>query len=100
MSHEVTMVANPASFASVPEVAETLTPGAAETAELASCVRQHARLLFKVAYGVLRTSHDAEDVVQETFLRAHRAGLREVQDRKAWLATVAFRVAIDRKRVP
>jgi RNA polymerase sigma-70 factor, ECF subfamily len=100
MWHDCTMVANPASFASVQEVAETLTPGAAETTELESCVRRHARLLFKIAYGVLRNSHDAEDVVQETFLRAHRAGLRDVQDTKAWLATIAFRIAIDRKRRP
>ena len=59
MTHDCTMVANPVSFASVREVAESLTPGAAETAELASCVHQHARLLFKVAYGVLRNSPGA-----------------------------------------
>ena len=68
--------------------------------DLESSVRQHARLVFKVAYGVLRNSHDAEDVVQETFLRAHRDGMQSVRDAQAWLATLAFRLAIDRKRKP
>ena len=48
--------------------------------------------------GVLRNSHDAEDVVQETFLRVHRKGFQSVGDLRAWLATIAFRIAIDRKR--
>jgi len=100
MSHEFTMAANPAPFTGVREVAATLTRSADETADLESLVRQHARLLFKVAYGVVRNSHDAEDVVQETFLRAHRVGFTTVNDVQAWLATVAFRIAIDRKRKP
>ena len=99
MSHEATMAANSAGFASIPEATSPLT-SSLDPADFELLVRQHARLLFKVAYGVVRNSHDAEDVVQETFLRAHRAGLREVQDTKSWLATVAFRVAIDRKRAP
>lgn len=74
--------------------------GEDEFAALELSVRQHARFVFKVAYGVLRNSHDAEDVVQEVFLRIHRAGTREVRDLPAWLATIAFRVAIDRKRKP
>lgn len=63
-------------------------------------VRRHARLVFKVAYGVLRNSHDAEDVVQEVFLRVHRSGTRGVRDVQAWLATIALRLAVDRKRRP
>jgi|SRR6516225_2705286 RNA polymerase sigma-70 factor (ECF subfamily) len=101
MTHDGTMAANPAGFTSAAhESARTLTRSTGQSADLDSCVRRHARLLFKVAYGVLRNSHDAEDVVQETFLRAHCAGLREVQDTKAWLAIIAFRIAIDRMRVP
>ncbi len=71
-----------------------------EFATLETVVREHARFLFKVAYGVLRNSHDAEDVVQEVYLRVHRSGIKEVGDIRAWLARVTFRLAIDRIRRP
>ena len=74
--------------------------GTDEFATLELSVRQYARFVFKVAYGVLHNSHDAEDVVQEVFLRAHRNGTHGVRDLQAWLATIAFRLAIDRKRKP
>lgn len=73
---------------------------AGELATLESVVREHARFVFKVAYGVLRNSHDAEDVVQEVYLRVHRSGFRDVKDMRAWLARIAFRLAIDRLRAP
>ena len=63
-------------------------------------VREHARFVFQVAYSVLRNAHDAEDVVQETFLRVvrHQAELSEVREPKAWLARIAWRIAVDRRR--
>ena len=64
MSHELTIAANPGSFTRVREVGEPLTKAAAEFAGFDSLVRENVRLLFKVAYGVLRNSHDAEDVVE------------------------------------
>ena len=100
MSSEATFAANPANLAVSREDTGTLTDSADQLANLAANVQRHARLLFKVAYGVLRSSHDAEDVVQETFLRAHRSGLGEVRDIPSWLATIAFRLALDRKRKP
>jgi len=70
--------------------------------ELEDAVREEGRLVYKVAYSVLRNHHDAEDVAQETFLRFLRQRKRwaEIRDRRAWLATVAWRVALDRKRLP
>lgn len=100
MADEFTMVANPVGVASAGERGERLKEAGAMSVDLETSVRQYARLVFKVAYGVLRNSHDAEDVVQETFLRAHREGMERVRDAQAWLATVAFRLAIDRKRKP
>ena len=71
-----------------------------QLAALESVVREHARFIFKVAYGVLRNPHDAEDVVQEVYLRVHRSGIKGVEDMRAWLARVTFRLAIDRLRKP
>ena len=69
--------------------------------ELEVLVREHAQLVFRIAYSVLRNHADAEDATQETFLRAvrHRSKLRDINDAKAWLARIAWRVAIDRKRM-
>jgi RNA polymerase sigma-70 factor (ECF subfamily) len=76
--------------------------GMAVTAEdeLERAVRDHARVVFQIAYSVLRNHADAEDATQEVFLRAvkHRGKLHEIEDPKAWLARIAWRVAIDRKR--
>jgi RNA polymerase sigma-70 factor (ECF subfamily) len=67
-----------------------------------SVVREHARFVFKVAYSVLRNVEDAEDTVQETFLRAYRSGeISQVREMKAWLARIAWRAAVDRvKKAP
>jgi len=68
--------------------------------ELERAVRDHARVVFQIAYSVLRNHADAEDATQEVFLRAvkHRGKLREIEDPRAWLARIAWRVAIDRHR--
>jgi RNA polymerase sigma-70 factor, ECF subfamily len=94
------MAANPTSYVIFPQETTTLLDGTDELAALELIVRQHARFVFKVAYGVLRNTHDAEDVVQEVFLRVHRTGTGAVRDLPAWLATIAFRLAIDRGRKP
>lgn len=67
---------------------------------LEALVRQHSRLVYRIAYAVLRSHHDAEDATQETFLRVLRysAKLAGVEDAKTWLARIAWRVAIDRAR--
>jgi RNA polymerase sigma-70 factor (ECF subfamily) len=84
--------------------AAAIKPGIAmdATAEdsLDALVREHARLVFRIAFSVLRNHHDAEDAAQETFLRVLRQGqpLEAVADPKAWLARIAWRVALDRIR--
>ena len=67
---------------------------------LEALVRQHSRLVYRIAYAVLRSHHDAEDTTQETFLRVLRysAKLAEVKDAKTWLARIAWRVAVDRSK--
>jgi RNA polymerase sigma-70 factor (ECF subfamily) len=67
---------------------------------LTTLVREHSRLVYRIAYAVLRRHHDAEDATQETFLRVLRysSKLAEVDDQKTWLARIAWRVALDRNR--
>lgn len=75
-----------------------IADAAAELVE--ATVRAHALFVFQVAYSVLRNHHDAEDATQETFLRVHRhrRQLAEVRNPRAWLARIAWRVAVDRRR--
>jgi RNA polymerase sigma-70 factor (ECF subfamily) len=63
-------------------------------------VRAHSRLVYRIAFAVLRRHHDAEDSVQETFVRVwrYRSKLDAVEDAKTWLARIAWRVAVDRWR--
>jgi RNA polymerase sigma-70 factor (ECF subfamily) len=74
--------------------------GTDEFATLEAVVSRHGRFVFKVAFGVLRNPHDAEDVVQEVFLRVQRSGTKGVADIPAWLARIAYRLALDRLRKP
>jgi RNA polymerase sigma-70 factor (ECF subfamily) len=63
-------------------------------------VREHSRLVYRIAYAVLRSHHDAEDSTQETFMRVLRysSKLDQVDDPKTWLARIAWRVAVDRSK--
>ncbi len=67
--------------------------------ELELAVREHARLVYRVAYSVLRNHHDAEDATQETFVRVlrYRRKLAGVRDQRTWLARIAWRVAVERR---
>ena len=67
---------------------------------LEAAVREHAGLVYRIAHSVLRNAPEAEDATQETFLRALRHGKKfgQVENPKAWLARVAWRVAVERKR--
>ena len=51
--------------------------------------------LFGIAYRLLGSRTDADDVVQDTWMRWHRTDRREVRDPAAFLATVAARLAIN-----
>jgi RNA polymerase sigma-70 factor (ECF subfamily) len=63
-------------------------------------VDSHSRALFRLAYRLTRNEHDADDVVQETFLRAYKH--LETFDSRAslstWLHRIAANSAIDLMR--
>ena len=74
----------------------------AQSVTIDDLVRRYAQTVFRVAYSLVRNHADAEDVVQETFLRAVRhAQLDQIENHKAWLVKIAWRLALDRaKRIP
>ncbi len=67
---------------------------------LAALVDQYAGALYRVAFSVLRNAADAEDAVQEAFLRVlrHRQTLGEVRDHRVWLIRSVWNIVLDRKR--
>jgi len=72
----------------------------AEDAAISALVDQYAAALYRVAYSVLRNPSDAEDAVQEAFLRVlrHRETLSEVRDHRVWLIRIVWNIVLDRKR--
>jgi RNA polymerase sigma-70 factor, ECF subfamily len=54
--------------------------------------------LFGIAYRMLGTRSDAEDVVQGTWLRWHETDHAAIRSAEAWLVTVTTRLSIDRLR--
>jgi len=65
-------------------------------------IRTHSRTLFAIAYGILQSREEAEDVVQDSLVKAwkRRWRVRDPEKFPAWLATVARHRAHDvfRKR--
>jgi RNA polymerase sigma-70 factor (ECF subfamily) len=63
-------------------------------------IRTYSRRVYVVAYAILQDPSEAEDIVQETFLKAHhqRDKLREPEKFPAWLLTVTRNGARDRLR--
>ncbi|HEX6681980.1 MAG TPA: sigma factor, partial [Candidatus Limnocylindrales bacterium] len=58
----------------------------------------HRNLLFTVAYQLLGSAADAEDVLQETWLRWVHVDLVAVRDQRAYLVQIATRQALARLR--
>jgi DNA-directed RNA polymerase specialized sigma24 family protein len=54
--------------------------------------------LFGIAYRMLGTRDDAEDILQEAYIRWHKADADEIETPEAWLVTVVTRLSIDRQR--
>ena len=58
----------------------------------------HRNLLFTIAYEMLGSAADAEDVLQEAWLRWAEVDLAGVRDHRAYLVRVTTRVALNRMR--
>jgi RNA polymerase sigma-70 factor (ECF subfamily) len=60
--------------------------------------QQHRPRLFGLAYRMLGTPADAEDVLHDAWLRWHAQDTAVLDDPEAWLVTVTTRLALDRLR--
>ena len=58
----------------------------------------HRNLLFTVAYEMLGSAADAEDVLQETWLRWVKVDLEQVRDQRAYLVRITTRQSLNRLR--
>jgi RNA polymerase sigma-70 factor (ECF subfamily) len=59
---------------------------------------QYRSLLFAIAYRMLSSAMDAEDIVQETFLRWQQVNPMEIESPKAYLTTITTRLCLDQLR--
>jgi len=82
-----------------PAPADSLTDADAGEA-ISALVAQYSTTLYRVAYSITRNAAEAEDAVQETFLRVlrHREKLGEIRDHRVWLVRITWNVVLDRKR--
>lgn len=65
-----------------------------------ACVRKYARLVYACIYAIVKQHEEAEDLTQETFVRAmrFRVRLREPQKFPQWLLAIARNLARDALR--
>ncbi|MFZ0631749.1 MAG: RNA polymerase sigma factor [Acidobacteriaceae bacterium] len=63
-------------------------------------VADYSTALYRVAFSVTRNAAEAEDAVQETFLRVlkHETRLGEIRDYRVWLVRIVWNIVLDKKR--
>jgi RNA polymerase sigma-70 factor (ECF subfamily) len=85
-----------------PAIATMLAPAktldSSET--ITALVAEYSATLYRVAYSVMRNAAEAEDAVQEAFLRVlkHRDKLDDIRDHRVWLIRITWNVVLDKKR--
>lgn len=69
-------------------------------ATMEGLVTAYSGAMFRVANSVLRNATEAEDAVQEAFLRVlkKREQLAEIRDARVWLVRIVWNIVLDRKR--
>jgi RNA polymerase sigma-70 factor (ECF subfamily) len=91
---------NPIVTSAPPESPSRAQAEADSSEAISALVAQYSTTLYRVAYSITRNAAEAEDAVQETFLRVlrHRDKLGEIRDHRVWLVRIAWNVVLDRKR--
>lgn len=88
----------PADQASDTELAQRASQGDSHAFE--AIMRRHNQLLFRTARSILRSDADAEDALQDAYLKAWRAlaGFRDDARLSTWLARIVINEALSRLR--
>ena len=68
--------------------------------DVTALVQEYSGVLYRVALSVLRNASEAEDVVQDVFVRVLQQGPKvgNVVDVRPWLVRIAWNLALDRRR--
>jgi RNA polymerase sigma-70 factor, ECF subfamily len=75
---------------------DALDDGARRDERFEEMVARQAKFMYQVAFGLLRNRQDAEDAVQEAFLKLYRTdGWVRMENEKGFLARTVWRVALD-----
>ena len=84
----------------MPETTNAAVATPDRAAELTALVNEYSGTLYRVAFSISRNTAEAEDMVQETFLRVlrHRDRLPEIRDARVWLIRITWNLVLDRKR--
>ncbi|MEV7989887.1 RNA polymerase sigma factor SigJ [Micromonospora sp. NPDC085948] len=69
-----------------------------EATDAAGALQAHRPMLLGLAYRLLGSRHDAEDVLQEAYLRWHGVDRSAVEEPRRYLSRVVTRLALDRLR--
>lgn len=60
---------------------------------------EYERQIYVYCYNILRNAHDAEEAVQEVFLKAYESNkIREIDNHSAWLYRIAYNLCINKVR--
>jgi RNA polymerase sigma-70 factor (ECF subfamily) len=95
-----TRIANPVAYDELDDTELAALARTGEAAVFRTIMQRHNRRLYRVARGVLGDDADAEDVVQETYVRAfeHLAHFRGESSLGTWLTRIAINEALGRRR--
>jgi RNA polymerase sigma-70 factor, ECF subfamily len=90
ISERTAATAQMAASAKILDSSETIT----------ALVAEYSATLYRVAYSVMRNAAEAEDAVQETFVRVlkNQEKLGEIRDARVWLIRITWNVVLDKKR--